>query len=76
MDIYDFIEQNRAELTDAIQSVLCHVPATASCDCPLSGTEHDHQLSKPLDDDDLELWILNDEGLYDWARREGVDFDS
>jgi len=26
-----------------------------------------------LDDDDREDWILNDEGLYNWARGEGVD---
>jgi hypothetical protein len=28
-----------------------------------------------IDDDERELWIANDEGLYDWARSEGVDFD-
>ena len=26
-----------------------------------------------LDDDERELWIMNDEGLYLWAKREGVD---
>ena len=25
------------------------------------------------DDDDREEWILNHEGLYEWARSEGVD---
>lgn len=25
------------------------------------------------DVDDIENWILNDEGLYNWARSEGVD---
>lgn len=25
-----------------------------------------------LDDDERRLWILNDEGLYNWARSEGV----
>ena len=25
-----------------------------------------------LNDAERENWILNDEGLYDWARREGV----
>lgn len=24
-------------------------------------------------DEEREQWILNDEGLYDWARSEGVD---
>lgn len=25
-----------------------------------------------IDDDERRLWILNDEGLYNWARREGA----
>jgi hypothetical protein len=25
-----------------------------------------------LDDDERRLWVLNDEGLYNWARSEGV----
>lgn len=25
-----------------------------------------------LNDDERRLWVLNDEGLYNWARREGV----
>ena len=25
-----------------------------------------------IDDEERELWILNDEGLYNWARSEGV----
>ena len=28
---------------------------------------------KPRNDDEREEWILNDEGLYNWARNEGVD---
>ena len=27
----------------------------------------------PLDDEDREDWISNDESLYNWARSEGVD---
>jgi hypothetical protein len=26
-----------------------------------------------MDNDEMELWILNDESLYNWARSEGVD---
>lgn len=26
----------------------------------------------PRNDEELRLWILNDEGLYQWARSEGV----
>lgn len=25
-----------------------------------------------LNDDERRLWVLNDEGLYNWARRDGV----
>ena len=25
------------------------------------------------DDDEIEIWILNDEGLYEWAVSEGVE---
>ena len=28
-----------------------------------------------LDDDERELWIANDEGLYLWAKSEGVNVD-
>ena len=28
-----------------------------------------------IDDDERENWIINDEGLYDWAKSEGVDLD-
>ena len=26
----------------------------------------------PRNDEEIRLWILNDEGLYNWARSEGV----
>lgn len=26
-----------------------------------------------LNDEERRVWILNDEGLYNWARREGVN---
>jgi len=26
-----------------------------------------------INDRERELWLLNDEGLYNWARREGVN---
>lgn len=68
-----FIDQNRSEIVAGINRSLNHVPKEASCYCPLSRTEHDHQDSKQLDDDDLEDWINNDEGLYSWAISEGVD---
>ena len=26
-----------------------------------------------IDDEERRLWVLNDEGLYNWARSEGVE---
>ena len=66
----EFIERNGAEIKAGISKFLNHVPRQASCDCPKSGTDHYHNDEC---DEDLEDWILNDEGLYNWARREGVD---
>jgi len=31
-----------------------------------------HDMDYRLNDGDRKDWILNDEGLYNWARREGV----
>jgi hypothetical protein len=67
----DFIRENRAELEAAIGRVLGRVPASASCDCPLSRTEHTHPAPK-LSASEIREWIANDEGLYLWARGEGV----
>ena len=69
--IREFIRDNRAEIDAAINRIECHVPKTASCDCYRSGTEHDHE-PEPRDDAERRLWIENDEGLYSWARSEGV----
>ena len=71
MTLRDFIANNRTEIDAKINRVLCHVPASASCYCPKSRTEHDHE-PKPRNDADRRQWIANDEGLYDWARSEGV----
>lgn len=71
MTLKEFIRSNRSELDAAINQVIGHVPRTASCYCPLSGTEHQHA-SEPLNDSERRQWILNDEGLYNWARSEGV----
>jgi hypothetical protein len=70
MTMRDFIRNNQVEIDAAINRSLCHVPRTASCDCPKSGTEHDHE-PEPLNDEDRRGGVLNDEGLYNWARSEG-----
>ncbi len=71
MTLKDFIKDNRVELDAAINRVLGHVPRTASCSCPLSGTDHMHE-NDTLNDAERRQWILNDEGLYRWARSNGV----
>jgi hypothetical protein len=71
MNMRDFIRQNRAEIDVAIDRAVGFVPRTASCDCPKSGTDHHHQ-PEQRNDNERRQWILNDEGFYNWARREGV----
>ncbi len=73
MTLKAFIKANREEIDAAIVRALRHTPKEASCQCPLSGAR-DHECgSYPnLDDEDRRRWILNDEGLYTWARSEGV----
>lgn len=70
MRLADFIRENRQELTECIGRTLGHVPRTASCYCPKSGTDHYHAPPK-LTTKDLRDWVLNDEGLYRWARSAG-----
>lgn len=71
MSIKTFIQNNRSELDAAINGALNFVPRTASCSCHKSGTDHHHE-GQRLNDSERRQWILNDEGLYNWARREGV----
>lgn len=42
---------------------------------PENPSELEPTSSNYLDDEALEDWILNDEGLYNWARSERVDVD-
>lgn len=71
MTMRQFILANRSELEAAVGRALGHVPRTASCYCPKSGTEHQHPAPK-MKASEVRLWILNDESLYRWARSEGV----
>ena len=72
MEIQDFIDQNREELSKLIDDAISYVPKEASCDCPLSGTNHHHK-PEPMDDNEITDWVMNDESLYNWAIAEGVD---
>ena len=67
----DFIREHRAELEVCIGRVIGHVPKTASCYCPKSGTDHYHDKGN-FSSNEIRQWILNDEELYQWARSEGV----
>lgn len=67
----DFINQNEAQLRECVGRQLAFVPRTASCNCHRSGTDHYHDAPR-LSKEDLRQWVLNDEGLYNRARREGV----
>jgi hypothetical protein len=71
MTLRAFIAANRDDLQAAVARVLGRVPRQASCYCPRSGTEHDHDVER-LSVAELGEWIANDEGLYSWARSEGV----
>ena len=71
MTMQQFIRKNRADIDAAIDRRLGHVPRTASCYCPKSGTDHFHQPDSH-NYDERRGFVLNDEGLYNWARSEGV----
>ena len=71
MTLAAFIQANRDELDAAIRRVRDFVPRTASCRCPQSGTDHTHTGDR-INNEERRQWILNDEGLYQWARSEGV----
>jgi len=73
MRMREFIRQNRDELDEAIGGALRFTPKQATCQCPLSGVrDHSCGEAPTLNDAERERWILNDESLYRWARREGV----
>ena len=64
----EFIEENRAELVRLINAAIYRWDGNGG-----RGTVPD---SPPaLDDEDLEQWIANDEGLYLWAKSEHVNVD-
>jgi hypothetical protein len=60
MTLQQFIEQHRQELSEAINERLAE--PYGSKNGPLL----------PINDAERRMWILNDEGLYLWAKSEGV----
>lgn len=73
MKLREFIRENRSEIDAAINGALSFTPKEATCSCPLSRVR-DHHCggSSSLNDEERRQWVLNDEGLYNWARSEGV----
>ena len=72
MRLRDFIRQHRAELDEIITRAAQFVPKTATCYCPKNGTDHYHDDQPRINDEERRQWIMSDEGLYRWARSEGV----
>ena len=62
MTIREFIKENRTELERCVKAAL-ETPNTEGKFCPAA--EH-------YSIEELRQWVLNDEGLYRWARAEGV----
>lgn len=60
MELEEFIEQNQDELTAIIKA-----------NVPNIGPEYFDSEGK-VDPEECRQWLLNDEGLYNWAVRSGV----
>ncbi len=72
MTLKEFINQNKDDIDKAIGRARDFVSKQASCNCPKSGTDHYHDKGS-LNNEERRLWILNDEGLYMWAKSQGVN---
>ena len=60
MTFKQFIKVNRKELDEHITKAMNGFPAHPSC------------TTEKFNDNERREWVLNDEGLYRWARSEGV----
>jgi hypothetical protein len=65
MTIREFIRQHRKELDQAILGAIYRYDGNGG-----KGTIPDG--ARVSNDEERRQWILNDEGLYRWARSEGV----
>ena len=65
MTLTEFIQENRAELNACINAALYrHNGRGGRGTIPTPAPQYAQS--------EIHLWILNDEGLYRWARSEGV----
>lgn len=65
MRMREFIREHRTEIDDAINAALYRHDGNGG-----RGTIPDPPPRR--NDEEREQWIANDEGLYSWARSEGV----
>jgi hypothetical protein len=65
MRMREFIKQHRKEIDDAINAVIYRHDGNG-------GRGTIPYPAPTRNDDEREQWIQNDEGLYSWARSEGV----
>lgn len=72
MTMRQFIKANQATIDAVINDAQNFIPRTASCYCHESGTDHRHRDRPSLNFEERRQWVLNDEGLYRWARSQGV----
>lgn len=61
MSIKQFIKTNRRDID-------CHIVGVLTGQTPDNDTN-----VVGFNDEERRLWVLNDEGLYNWARSEGVE---
>lgn len=64
MTLNSFVRQNRAKIDEAINSSLFRYDGNGG-----RGTVPNPPPKR--NDDERQQWVLNDEGLYNWARSEG-----
>lgn len=65
MTFRDFLRENRAEIDSAILGTMYRHDGNG-------GRGRIPDPAPRLNDDERRQWVMNDEGLYHWARRSGV----